>query len=262
MFVKCACTNCQGHIEFDAINTGLTVTCPHCGIETMLNSPQTENQAIVSVFPSTTQSQQQPFGLPVITDKSLRSIKVKSSDGINFYRVNLVDYTCTCPSFFKDHAHSPPKDFGRLCKHICGELNRHKLYSTLDPMCKVIAEERFGVYPGRFDKDANGNPIYITGVSPAGWINIFALKRKDGVNFFRFGYNLTEERWAYGSAPKAIERILYAEVEAQRGLEHPVWKKNMPQSQNLNFTIELEKRSGFVTRVLSKFFRILGKFIG
>jgi hypothetical protein len=46
-FVTCPCLHCNGHIEFDTnqldrtsnpggMSTGLTVPCPHCGLETML----------------------------------------------------------------------------------------------------------------------------------------------------------------------------------------------------------------------------------
>lgn len=39
MFVKCVCNNCPGHIEFDESSAGQTVTCPHCGVETVLFIP-------------------------------------------------------------------------------------------------------------------------------------------------------------------------------------------------------------------------------
>jgi predicted nucleic acid-binding Zn-ribbon protein len=40
MFIKCVCNNCPGHIEFDDSSAGQTVTCPHCGVETVLYVPQ------------------------------------------------------------------------------------------------------------------------------------------------------------------------------------------------------------------------------
>jgi hypothetical protein len=68
--------------------------------------------------------------------------------------------------------------------------------------------EGFGIYPGRFERDENGNPVYITGANTQGWINVFALKRRDGKTYYRFGYNLSEGRWAYGDGPKIREEIL------------------------------------------------------
>lgn len=40
MFTKCSCASCSGHIEFEATQTGQTVTCPHCGLETVLYAAQ------------------------------------------------------------------------------------------------------------------------------------------------------------------------------------------------------------------------------
>ena len=35
-FLKCACANCGGHIEFPAEGIGATIPCPHCGWQTEL----------------------------------------------------------------------------------------------------------------------------------------------------------------------------------------------------------------------------------
>ena len=40
MFVKCACSSCSENLEFDDSNVGSTVTCPHCGRETVLFLPR------------------------------------------------------------------------------------------------------------------------------------------------------------------------------------------------------------------------------
>jgi len=36
MLIKCICTNCAGHLEFDDDNVGTTINCPHCGFDTKL----------------------------------------------------------------------------------------------------------------------------------------------------------------------------------------------------------------------------------
>jgi hypothetical protein len=41
MLVKCICTNCAGHLEFEEENAGETIPCPHCGFETILTLPGT-----------------------------------------------------------------------------------------------------------------------------------------------------------------------------------------------------------------------------
>jgi hypothetical protein len=42
MLVKCICTNCAGHLEFEEENVGEVIQCPHCGFETTLFLPGTE----------------------------------------------------------------------------------------------------------------------------------------------------------------------------------------------------------------------------
>lgn len=42
MLVKCICTNCAGHLEFEEENAGETIACPHCGFETVLTLPGTK----------------------------------------------------------------------------------------------------------------------------------------------------------------------------------------------------------------------------
>ncbi len=41
MLVKCICTNCAGHLEFEEENAGQKIDCPHCGFETTLFLPGT-----------------------------------------------------------------------------------------------------------------------------------------------------------------------------------------------------------------------------
>lgn len=159
--------------------------------------------------------------LPVFSEESLRTIEVKSSNWKETYIVNLLEYTCTCSLCLEIHSGVPARDFGRLCKPIIIALREKNLVTQLPPIARGIAEngypDAFGVYPGRFANDLNGNPIYITGKNYDGWISVFALRRQDGVNFYRFGYNINSKNWlqTFGSGlfyrrhPKIDESILY-----------------------------------------------------
>jgi hypothetical protein len=42
MLVKCICTNCAGHLEFEQDSAGEKIKCPHCGFDTVLFLPGTE----------------------------------------------------------------------------------------------------------------------------------------------------------------------------------------------------------------------------
>ena len=206
-FLKCECQHCGQPIEYPSEGTGQTVSCPTC-------------EQSITLTPTGA-----PFKLlPVFSDTSLRSIEVMSSDRTKTYIVNLLDYTCSCQLCLEIHSGVPPRDFGRLCKHIIIALRGKNLVAQLPPIAKGIVEngypEAFGVYPGRFAEDLYGRPIYITGKKNYdGWINILALLRRNGVNYSRFGYNVNSRRWyfknlSYLYLPKIDESILYYAVKS------------------------------------------------
>ena len=41
LLVKCRCRHCNGHLEFEIEHKGETISCPHCGLETVLFVPGT-----------------------------------------------------------------------------------------------------------------------------------------------------------------------------------------------------------------------------
>jgi hypothetical protein len=53
MFTKCSCQHCNGHIEFDNSNDGLSVKCPHCFEITKLVAPPAEPIAETTAQPQT-----------------------------------------------------------------------------------------------------------------------------------------------------------------------------------------------------------------
>jgi hypothetical protein len=211
-WIECPCQYCLSPVPFQRSEAGQSITCPSCGMPTVVFDSSISTQIPPLTVPQRDSSPprpESPFQLPKLTDESLRSIEVRSSDGERFYTVNLIDYTCTCPSFMEVHQMAPERDFGRLCKHMCLCLSRPETLPLLNPACLAMVSEGFGIYPGRVDRDDNGNPIYITGTNTNGWLNVFALKRKAGRTYYRFGYNVNERRWAYGSKPKISEETLY-----------------------------------------------------
>jgi DNA-directed RNA polymerase subunit RPC12/RpoP len=44
MLVKCNCTVCSEHLEFEPENAGSLIKCPHCGMETVLFIPQAKSK--------------------------------------------------------------------------------------------------------------------------------------------------------------------------------------------------------------------------
>ncbi len=60
--IKCKCQHCDGNIAFDIENSGQTIPCPHCGMDTVLFIPKRQTQQ--SVKSNKTQKPFKPFELP------------------------------------------------------------------------------------------------------------------------------------------------------------------------------------------------------
>jgi len=48
---KCPCTTCSGKLEFESHQAGQAITCPHCGIETVLFVPYIAPPPVVAPKP-------------------------------------------------------------------------------------------------------------------------------------------------------------------------------------------------------------------
>src|SRR5512141_892958 len=53
MLVKCICTNCSGHLEFEEENAGTIIKCPHCGWDTRLYDAATSEDSETDAEPGT-----------------------------------------------------------------------------------------------------------------------------------------------------------------------------------------------------------------
>jgi len=48
MLIKCICTNCAGHLEFEEESAGETIECPHCHFDTVLYLPEGTGAALLT----------------------------------------------------------------------------------------------------------------------------------------------------------------------------------------------------------------------
>lgn len=249
-FLKCECLHCGQRLEFQAEGIGLIVSCPTCAKPVTLtgnkNIPK-EKQLTEAVRPNDSETQRQKEWeqwkathlrqawkpsvptlptqcdpqklLPEFSDHVLRFVEVKSSDLTKTYIVDLLSYTCSCPLCVEIHAKVPKRDFGRLCKHIIIALREKNLVKHLPTIAKGIANNgypnAYGIIPGRFEKDLYGNAIYVTGENRDGWVNVYALARRDGVNYYRFGFHAKTRRWcrimpsgAYNWAKPPVDELI------------------------------------------------------
>ena len=134
---------------------------------------------------------------------------VESSDGETEYNVDLMRYTCTCPDWAGRRAKLAPGSIGRACKHIVRSLHAQDEFENFPPIIRAIIEDAFfrdgGTAPGDdyLHMDLNGNSIFVS-YTGGDWANVLA---PDGNDYSRFGYNITEQRWSYGEAPKGARKI-------------------------------------------------------
>lgn len=143
------------------------------------------------------------------------------TDKGTFYEVDVAALTCTCPLFQREAKVLPPRDIRLLCKHIVGRLRRAGLTSQLPEIQRVILgeeddpRESSSGYSGSVHDDEHlsllvpgPGEVVIGYREGSDWVNVYARRRKkkDGSGPFtgplsRYGYNLFEDRWAYGSGP-------------------------------------------------------------
>lgn len=139
---------------------------------------------------------------------SLRgTFRVRSqSESGRFYEVDLSGPSCTCPDWRTWRSNLPVGHFTRCCKHVL------YVYATLprrdpsDGWLLAFIENGWPAPPGtewHLMTVPSGKVLFST-ASDKGWANVFA---KENVRYQRFGFNLYEDRWAYGSEPKGAATI-------------------------------------------------------
>ncbi len=137
-----------------------------------------------------------------------RDITVESRSGGGRYAINLHRYTCTCPDFIERRAHRPVGDLGRSCKHLRDAVLSLDVNAFGDELTRVIFKSPHGPYDMIwFAQDSLGNVVAVCIVIDKPWMNIFAKKGGRGP-YERFGFHISEERWAYNYAPENAAEIL------------------------------------------------------
>lgn len=58
-----------------------------------------------------------------------------------------------------------------------------------------------------------GNGLVLASTAPTGWANIYT---EESGQYDRFGYNIFEDRWAYGVEPDGGDRIRRAILDAMK----------------------------------------------
>ena len=129
-----------------------------------------------------------------------------ASEPGRFWTVDLNARTCTCPDFAKRRAHLSQTDARRLCKHAITVLIDRGLTHPLSPMMHALLEDDFFTrYDGIHSQEIGGIAVAIAFRDGEKWINLFAPDGPGSKSYARFGYDLHERRWAYGTAPRWVK---------------------------------------------------------
>jgi hypothetical protein len=141
------------------------------------------------------------------------SIRSHTNRGAS-YEIDLRGPACTCPDFLSFRHRLPTGHLTRCCKHIFGAYDQLepsggwpgwlgaflRLAWTPHPRQEWLV---LNIRPAWFLLQARPNLVLISS-APNGWADVFAPD--DGL-YDRYGYNVTEDRWAYNIEPRDADRI-------------------------------------------------------
>jgi hypothetical protein len=132
-------------------------------------------------------------------------IKSHSERGVR-YHVDLSFPSCTCPDFMTRRQSLPVGHINRCCKHVFDAYRQLVTVEDCRGWMRGFIENGWPAHP---DSEWSVVPVdgsyILASTAPNGWSNIYAI---NGHEYGRFGYNLAEERWAYGEAPGHADEIV------------------------------------------------------
>lgn len=173
--------------------------------------PKTEISPVTEeAIPTLTQAEIDDARLPSLSGK----FRVPSQSNPNtFYEVDLVGPSCTCPDWRSRRSRLPKGDLTRCCKHVL------HVYATLprrgarDGWLYAFADNGWPAHPTAewHLMTLGSDKVLFCTASAKGWANVFA---KEAGEYSRFGYNVDEARWAYGSKPEGAREIAHAIAHA------------------------------------------------
>jgi hypothetical protein len=131
------------------------------------------------------------------------------SEAGRFYDIDLNGPSCTCPDWRTWRSRLPIGDLSRCCKHVLDVYAKLPRGRGVDGWLIAFVENGWPAHPEaewRLITVGLDQVLFCT-ASEKGWANVFA---KDGREYSRFGFNVEENRWAYGVAPDAAAAIVDA----------------------------------------------------
>jgi len=165
------------------------------------------------------------FTSPVVSEEprlpSLNArIQVPSSTELGVrYDVDLSGPACNCPDWRGRRSRLPTGHLSRCCKHILDAYAQLSRAPEAEDWLLCFIDTGWPANPRTEWKllTIDDDRILISTPANKGWANVFA---KEDATYTRFGYNVEEERWAYGSEPEFALQIIAAIGSFDNGARH------------------------------------------
>ena len=140
--------------------------------------------------------------------------------GKSYFNVNLTDITCTCESFTTRRSRFASNDIRRFCGHIIRGYEKSGAWPEPEGIVATLLAS--GPPEGgcwAYDDIArtelsSGEYVYFGTKQDREWIDVYARgRRKSDVrgkytgNYGKFGFNIIEKKWSFGSAPPGAGEI-------------------------------------------------------
>jgi DNA polymerase III epsilon subunit-like protein len=131
-----------------------------------------------------------------------------------YYKVNLREVTCTCPSFPRwDLWKFPVNDPRRYCKHLAAVVVEDHRYS-LSAHARLFLQNPSSKFIEKHFLES-GVAFYFCHNGPESeWVNVHAREKKPGEDegnysgaLTRYGFSLSEDRWSYREKPAGVGEI-------------------------------------------------------
>ena len=195
-------------------------------LSNFLKSNQKSQVSILDPFPNKPQlsiaevkahNQIKPYNLGLNMEGLERNKNVvvpSFSDSKKSYTVNLNEMTCTCASFSKQ-MHLPSSLLSRCCKHILHVLFLNGALKSTDSWMFAIRDSANHLPDRAWLIDLeSASPVLVTAEAGNEWINVLAhtVRSKERIKtasgpIERFGWNISEKRWSYGSGPPGSHEL-------------------------------------------------------
>ncbi len=170
--------------------------------------PTTVTSNVVTTTKVTSQAvEPQVFSVEqaILPDISIKALVQSSSESCIEYLVDLAGPTCTCPDFLP-RSKLPKGDLSRCCKHVFQVFAKVRPKDGWTGWLDAFLELGIRPHPKtkwavvKLDKDS-----VLISSAPQEWANVFL---KSGQENERFGYNVSNNRWSYGTSPQDSSRLI------------------------------------------------------